>query len=558
MKKQAMKKLICLLLVGMISSSYACGSSSSAGKGEDSTADSSVTEVMPGYSEESYEFTTVFTDGDTVNLNAYNPEFPEENGKVIYDVFSNIQDMNYLKMELETDVNVVGYIHYYNSANPSETNSEKFYVEAGNSEFITFLDGFRIGARGAFKKVITTISFQSVDHTKEGTFKFKSLGVSDRAIVTKEEMYITDGETILGTSPFYGGCISYLERANSDIYEYMDSDGNICIDRDVDPEFVYKVSSEKVNLVNICDLGREIQPSYYSAVQEENGYKPDYDPDDKDSYYQGLSNGKPIYNPIQCGDYGGHTPQIIDYVYKPDYLYIKMKAQEWFFYTNIQANGYIEVTYYFADGALVVDNRYVDFSQFINEDKVATHLQETPATYFVYPLNYFYCETRQGTIFDKNISAQNGRSQTKTSARAEVSGDYFYELKGRNVIDGWCAFVNENKFGVGIFMPNADRYIASRGQISTNYFNERENNRYYPEFFQFDESTIIPSYATFNYSYINPALSRKMLNFVPLEYTYALYVGDIEEMRTAFGSLEENGTVTNENLKTDENSWPKG
>lgn len=555
MKKQSLKKLICLLLVGMIGSSYACGSSSSKDEGANSTVDSSVNDGSPNYTKESYDFTTVFTDGDTVNLNAYNPDVPNENGNVVYDVYSNLQGDNYIKMELETDVNVVGYINYYNNSNPSETNSEKFYIEAGATEFTTFLDGFRVGARGAFNKTITTISFQSVDHTKDGTFKFKSLGVSDRAIVTEEYMYVSDGDTILGTSPFYGGCISYLERANADIYEYMDSDGNICIDRDVDPEFVYKVSSEKVNLVNICDLGREIQPSYYSGVTEENGYKPDYDPEDKDSYYQGLGNG-PIYNPIQCGDYGGHTPQIIDYVYKEDYLYIKMKGQEWFFYTNIQANGYIEVTYYFKDGALIVDNRYTDFSQFINEEEAPIHMQETPATYFVYPLNYFYCETRQGTIFDKNTSAQNGRSQEKTSPRAEVSGEYFYSLKGRNVIDGWCAFVNENKFGVGILMPNADRYIASRGQISTNYFNEKENTRYYEQYFQFDDSQIIPSYSTFNYSYINPAIVRKMINFVPLEYTYALYVGDVDEMRTTFEGLQEGGVVTNENLKSDE-GWPK-
>ena len=130
MKKQSMKKLICLLLVGMISSSYACGSSSSKDEGADSTVDSSVNSDTPNYTEESYAFTTVFTDGDTVSLNAYNPDVPNENGNVVYDVFSNIQGDNYLKMELETDVNVVGYINYYNNSNPSETNSEKFYIEA--------------------------------------------------------------------------------------------------------------------------------------------------------------------------------------------------------------------------------------------------------------------------------------------------------------------------------------------------------------------------------------------------------------------------------------------
>jgi DNA mismatch repair protein MutS2 len=106
--------------------------------------------------------------------------------------------------------------------------------------------------------------------------------------------------------------------------------------------------------------------------------------------------------------------------YASDRLYIKMKGQEWFFYTNIQANGYIEVTYYFdKNGSVMVDNRYIDFSQFINEYDVGMHLQETPATYFVYPLNYFYCETKQGVIFDKNVGEQNGRSKSKHGKRMQ-------------------------------------------------------------------------------------------------------------------------------------------
>lgn len=543
--KTITKRAVCLLMVGLIGT--ACAACNKKEPVETS-------EATPNYTLENYDFTTVYTDGEQKTLNVYNPAVPEENGKVVYDVYSNLGNKNYLKLELETNVDLVGYINYRSNADSSVTHSEKFFVEANSTEFITFLDAFRAGAYGAFEKTITTISFQNVDETKEGTFTLKSAGISDREIVTKEELFISDGATVLGTSAFYGGCISYLERLDADIYEYMDSDGNICIDRDVDPETVYKVSSDKVNFVNICDLGREIQPSYYSAVGKENGYDPVYKPEDT---YQGLSGGKPIYNPIQCGDYGGHSPQIIDYNYQSDYLYIKMKAQEWFFNSNVQANGYIESTYYFEDGAVIVDNRYIDFSQFINEREAGMHMQETPALYVAYPLNYFYCETKQGVIFDKNCSPQDGRSQERVSLRTTPTGPYFYSVNGKMATDGWCAFVNENKFGVGIYMPNADRYIASRGQISTNYFNEDQNSRYYPEFFTFSEEQIVPSYATFNYSYINPAIIRKMINFVPLEYTYALFVGDTEEMGTVFEGFQEKGVAANAHLADANVGWPK-
>lgn len=541
-----LKKLTCLLLVGLMGTACACGtvpppSDSSEG-------------AKPNYTAESYDFTTVFIDGDRKNMRAYNDDVPEENGNVVYDVYSNLGNKNYLKLELETDVNLVGYLHYYSNKDASVTNTEKFFVEAGSTEFTTFLDAFRVGAYGAFEKTLATVTFKSVDSTKEGSFTLKSIGISDRSINTNEDLRISDGKTVLGTSGFYGGCISYLEGLDQDIYEYMDSDGNICIDRDVDPDSVHKVSRDSVNLVNICDLGREIQPSYYSAVGPANGYDPEFEPGD---VYQGLTGGKAVYNPIQCGDYGGHTPQIIDYDYQSDYLYIKMKAQEWFFLSNIQANGYIEVTYYFKDGAAIVDNRYTDFSEFIGEWDIGLHMQETPATYFVYPLNYFYCETKQGKIFDPNCSAQNGRSQEKTSLKATVSGEYFYSVSGKMVTDGWCAFVNENKFGVGIYMPNADRYIASRGEITTNYFNGDQNTRYYPEYFTFDQSEIIPSYATFNYSYINPSIIRKMVDFVPLEYSYALYIGSTEEMSSVFSGFKEKGVAANTHLTDPNVGWPK-
>ena len=553
MKANGLKKAVCLLLVALFGASAAA---CNFGKTGDSSTNEPAEET-PNYTLDSYEFTTVFTDGEEKTLKQYNASVPAENGNVSYDVYSNIGNKNYVKLSLKTDVDVVGYISYYNNADKTQTHSEKFFVEAGSTEFVTFLDAFRAGAYGAFEKTITTITFQNVDATKEGAFTFESLGINDRAIDTNEYMYVSDGSTVVGTSAFYGGCITYLEKLEQDVYEYMDSDGNICIDRDVDPEWVARVSSDKVNLVNIMDLGREIQPSYYSGVGEENGYKPDYDPEDKDSYYQGLT-GKPIYNPIQCGDFGGHSPQIIDFNYQSDKLYIKMKAQEWFFYTNIQANGYIEVTYYFDDnGSLMVDNRYTDFSQFTDEYSVPMQMQETPATYFVYPLNYFYCETKQGVIFDKNVGEQNGRTQSKHSLRQSVSGDYVYDLKGKTLKNGWCAFVNENKFGVGIYMPNADKYIASRGRKSVNYFSEKGNSLYYREFFQFGEEELVPSYAVFNYSYINPSLNRRMIQFVPLEYSYALFIGDTDEMGAAFEDLKESGTLTNAHLANEETmGWP--
>ena len=545
--KNIFRRIFCLVLVGIFTTfCFSCKKK----------PDEEV--VVPNYTLDEYEFSTVFVDGESKTLEEYAETTTHEEGAIVYDVYTKIQNNNYIKLEIETAVNLVGYINYYNTADKSQKNSEKFFIKANSKEFTTFLDAFRVGAQGAYEKTITTISFQSVDETKEGTFKFKSLSVSDRKVVTREDWRISNGDIVLGTSPFYGGCITYLEKLNQDVYEYMDFDGNITIDRYVDPDYdAMKVVSDSVNLINIYDLGREVQPSYYSYVTETHGYTPDYDPEDEESYYSGLEGV--MYNPIQCGDYGGHTPQIIDYVWKENYLYIIMKAQEWFFYTNIQSNGYIEVTYRFDEGgALIVDNVYTDFSCFVGEGELQVASQETPATYFAYPLNYFYCETKQGTIFDDKLAEIGGGNQAKASLKATVSTpNYFYSINEKYMINDWCAFVNANKFGVGIYMPNADVYNASRGRRSNNYYSEECNRLYHKGFFTFEDGDITPSYAAMNYNYINPALKRKMVDFVPLEYTYAIFVGDTDEMGAVFGRLKNEKIVTNAHLSDETIGWPK-
>ena len=245
MKKQIFKKIASVLLVGCtLSGVCACATpNNSTGSGNSTGNKKPVDQVSPlgnplfdgvssaPYTTENYKFTTIFVDGTEKELPQYNAQNPKENEFVTYEVNSNIKDKNYLKLVLETNVDLVGYIHYEKNGDASVTNKEKFFISAGSTQFCTFLDAFRVGAQGAFNKTILSISFQNVDSTKIGTFKLISAGISDRKINTVEEWYISDGSSTLGTSPYYGGCITYYEKLEEDVYEYMDSDGNICIDK---------------------------------------------------------------------------------------------------------------------------------------------------------------------------------------------------------------------------------------------------------------------------------------------------------------------------------------
>lgn len=515
--------------------SMACGKTDG-GK----TSDNEQPAETPRYTEENYTFKTVFTCDDIRVLEKYNAKDPSLVPAASYAINKSLGNDAYIKLELETDVNLVGTISYFNSTNPSETNTEKFFIEAGATEYKAFLDSFRGGAYGKYKKVVTEITLQNVDEEKAGTVKFKTLSVSDRTYDPEYMMYIDDGTMRLGTSLSFGGCIRSIERIDGDVVEYLDNESNIRIERDVDTDEV-NVISDSVNLVNTYDLGREIQQSLYWTVKPANGYTPK-----GDNKYS--TETEPNYNPIQCGSAGGIYPQVVDYSYSEDCIYVKAYGQDWFFENNIDCTYYENWFYFGKDGVLIVDNKITNFTQFVGTEKFPATGQETPAFYCVQPLNYFYCETKQGVIMDNALSSiPSTKENYKTSLNDYVEGAYHYELDTKNTPLNWCAFVNSNMFGLGIYSPNATKFNASRGVTSTS-ITEPSNTAVNDYMYKEDYSKITPSCWVSNYNYINANINVKMVDFIPLEFSYALFAGDVDEMRDAFNDLSESGAMVKKEL----------
>lgn len=493
-----------------------------------------------GQEKESYTFETIFTDETTQELAQYNPSEPTGNGEATYEILKNVGDKNYMRICLDTDVNLVGYITYSNMDDPKESNKEKFYIEAGEEEFTMFLDAYRTGAFGAYQKTIESISLQNVDETKDGTVTLKSVDFSDRSYEPDKMMYIDDGTLKVGTSLAFGGAITYIARLSGNIKEYVDAEGNTRIGRLLDTDGV-DVISEESNLVNTYDLGREIQQSFYWPVKEQHGYVPT-----SEKKYPGDLN----YNPIQCGSAGSVGPQIVDYHCSEDEIYVKAYGQDWYLVNQVDPT-YFETWFTFGeDGVLIVKNKMTNFAQFTNTESLDFVGQESPAFYSVYPLNYFYAETKQGTVFDENLCAMGTGGRVKTSANESVSGNYYYSLPAEQVKDGWVAFVTEEKFGLGIYNPTADYYNASRGFTSIAY-NDKNNNMTHPEFYEDDYSSYVPSCYANNYDYVSTAINCKMVDFVPLEFSYAIYAGNVAEMRSAFKQLAASGKLVKEEI-----AWP--
>lgn len=497
------------------------------------------TACNPNDNDDPFNFETIFKDGTEKTLMQYDPDVPEKNGKISYAINADIGNKNYMRICIDTDVDLVGNIYYTNKDDPSQSNQEKFFIESGTTEFTTFLDAYRSGAFAQYEKTVDKITLQSVDRTRAGTVTLKSVDFSDRSFDPDVTMFIDDGTLRVGTSLGFGGAITYIAQINSCIVEYLDADGNMCIGK-LDDASGASIVSEECNLVNVYDLGREIQQSLYWGVGEENGYVTS----SEQKYPGGL-----LYNPIQCGSAGSVGPQIVDYYCTDDEIYIKSYGQDWFVVNQVDPIYFETWLTFDDDGVLIVRNRITSFSQFTNTDDFPISSQETPAFYSVYPLDYYYAETIEGTIFDNTLCAVNGGS-CKTSLSTPVEGRYYYSLPQEQLLNSWAAFVTEDKFGLGIYNPYASGILSYSGIHNRSYMYSM-NQQTHSDFYKDDYSSYIASCHAYSYGYLATTIPTRMMDFVPLEYSCALYAGDVSQMRTAFENLHTSGTL----VKTDI-AWP--
>ena len=118
------KKSSCLLLAGMLT--VACASCKKPKK-VTTTTPPPVVVTPPNYTLDEYTSSTVYIDGKEKILEQFVETTPHEDGCVTYDIYSNIGDKNYLTFDIETDVDLVGFINYYNVEDPTHA----FWQEPG-------------------------------------------------------------------------------------------------------------------------------------------------------------------------------------------------------------------------------------------------------------------------------------------------------------------------------------------------------------------------------------------------------------------------------------------
>ncbi len=244
-------------------------------------------------------------------------------------------------------------------------------------------------------------------------------------------------------------------------------------------------SAKYNNLLNRYDEGRLIQQSYYGI--------------NCDPYEMGLMNGQAWrYNPVQGGDVSRNPSRLVDFAISDGEIYVKTRPMDWGHDGHLTPS-YMENNYILHEDFLEVYNRFVDFSTYTHTPAS----QELPAFYTVSALDTF-------SMYTGN-SPWTGGAYTEYKNLDFWAGnrDQYYDITSGN--ENWFAFHDSTGFGVGVYVPGCQEIVAGR--------------------FMYDGSTSAEAPST---NYFAPLRTMTLKAGKPLEYSYLVCAGNMNEMRQIF------------------------
>ena len=508
---------------------------------------------------------------------------PEES--VTYNINKDISGKEYIKFLLKSDVNLLGKYVYCNVKDNSEIIEEEFFIEGSNDgktiEFKQFFDSFRpdhtnhypigkvegeedmcYGSPGRFDKILKSITLTNKSE-KIGEVTVEDFSVSDRTIPEFEkEIYIESGVLKVGADLSCGGILTYLERTNyngKSIDEVIDFEGNVYIGVEAKNNAMQYLSSS-VNLINTPDPGRQFQQSYYANVGgimadtaaevKAGGYSMTNKPSDygMNGYERGWAvtagDGGHYwpYNPVQGGNMWSQPSQIIDYSVSDTEIYVKVRAMDWA-KKDIPTKSYMENWYTIKDNMVYVTNRFIDWNGFTDMESVTPHSNELPAAYVVHPLNNYVCYT-------------GNKPWTDDSLEIKDDLDFWGITAHRNTEhpEDWFAWVNNDLFGVGVYIPNVQTFVSGRIDVSTSSAAISNRNAYdaiMANDLRYNKREAEYPYMSCyvgNTDYTAPVKSWTMKSYQPMTYQYVMAVDYLNVMRSKFYGIYSSGEVKNEML----------
>ena len=477
---------------------------------------------------------------------------------------------NYLSLDYSSTNNLKGK---FTMSGTTTSFEEDFYLDKNETTFNTFLDTFRKSGRKQQTTTLNTISLTNFNTTSV-TFKLGTLKRAPRNYLIDDVLYLKDDTVRLGISMKLGGAISSLQNIISNLVEYITSSHEVKIrEKSKITESIYKEITRDPNLINIFDLGREVQQSYYYNVDSNNGYT-------RSTYNGSLAR----YNPVQSGDSNFNESKIIDFRQDKDSIYVKVQAQDWA-KNNSLSKSYMTNTYSLKNGLVYVNNTFINWYGFTNYDVPTTgdfpantpyvSTQELPAIYVVHPLSYFSTVYSTKEIFDDKSGWNLGTSKVESASQATIDSfvqnsdgtykasndDYSYHYEFRVHPKNYLGYFNEDKFGVGVYMnagnffhDSGNRHIFMNGNYYSSHNTTNKNNRTYrPNLTSsttltetsFLRSPIESCYIN-NCNYLTTILGLIPSEYTKLDWSYAIGVDQLEVLKDKFATIKTNGELYND------------
>ncbi len=249
------------------------------------------------------------------------------------------------------------------------------------------------------------------------------------------------------------------------------------------------------NYVNTHDEGRYIQQSYYagqSVNRQHEGQSPFWSPW--------------AWNPIQVGDYKCNRAQILESRQHGTSTYVKCIPMLWDM-DNRPAEAVMEQWTKLKGNTVHVRCRITCHRTDTIYGSSSMNHQEIPAVYPISSLNHLYAyrgdkpftqEPADSIEVEELVFGENGHGW----------GSY------PDITEQWIAFVGDDGWGIGVYSPSAESFLAGRYKSSR----QGESD---------DDAT----------SYIAPIRTQQMTPDSVVEYEYYLLLGTVGEIRRAVRQL---------------------
>ena len=240
------------------------------------------------------------------------------------------------------------------------------------------------------------------------------------------------------------------------------------------------------NLLNCHDTGRLVQQSYYG-------------PHRIDGYENGVyMNNVWPYNPVQGGDQYGNHSKLVAVEKTDDEIRVVCRPLDWAL-DNVPTQTYYTNVYTLTDTGLTVRNTAVDFLQ---TPWPESNVQEIPAFYTISALGNFW-------FYDGSAPWTNAPLRVERDLPFWGNEQGFYLQEGNT--ETWCAWTDDEDYGVGIFTPTATCLKAGR--------------------FEYNGTADANAYPT---NYVAPLGFFNLRFDTPFTYYYSLTTGKVDEIRRTF------------------------